>query len=125
MTDWTKVLTSPLGLVGYALSLAFGFLAKVKRSKEGLWLTPVVTCLAITALFGGLLIAYIQVPRSPLQSRQAFQPETKKQSNSQVQQTSTGPGSPKIQGVQADVTFSVDQSTGKLENSTPDKSKQE
>jgi hypothetical protein len=113
MTEWTKVLSSPLGLAGYALFLVFGFLAKVKRSDERRWLAPAATCLAIAALFGGLLIAYLQVSKVPQSSVQAVQPgPQKQQTNSQVQQTSGGPGSPNVQGVQGDVTISVDQSKG-------------
>ncbi len=44
---------------------------------------------------------------------------TRQQTNQQVQQTSTGEGSPNVQGVQGDVTITVDQSKGKSETETP------
>jgi hypothetical protein len=47
----------------------------------------------------------------------------KQQTNSNVQQTSTGEGSPNVQGVQGDVAITVDQSSGKTEAQKPPASK--
>lgn len=119
INEWTQVLSSPLGLVSYALFLVFGFLAKVKSSSERRWVAPAAMFLACTALLGGLGIAYRQVEllkKSPPPVNAVQPPDAqKKQTNSQVQQTSTGTGSSNVQGVQGDVTISVDQSAGKAE----------
>jgi hypothetical protein len=121
MHEWTKVVTNPLGLGGFALFLVFGYLARAKRSDERRWLTPTAIALAVVALMGGLLIAYKQIPKptpQPIQTIQA-QPPAKQQTNSNVQQTSTGEGSPNVQGVQGDVTITIDQSKSKTETKTP------
>lgn len=123
--DWTKAVTSPLGLAGFALFLVFGYLAKVTSSGGKRWLAPVAVFFAFAALVGGLAIAYRQVPgplptpaqaSKPALAQQA--PLTQSQTN-QVQQTSTGAGSPTVQGVQGDVTITVDQSAGKTRPPTP------
>ena len=112
MQDWTKVVTEPLGLAGFALFLVFGVLSRVKRQKELPWLAPVASVMAILALAGGLTLAFL---RSSRQSAAAAPPpptgvqETQK---NQVEQKTTGAGSPIVQGVQGDVTITVDQSTG-------------
>src|ERR1035438_3523178 len=67
MTPWTKVVTDPLGLTGFALFLVFGYLAKVKRNDERRWLSPVAFAIATVALIGGLVVAYVKVPNLSLQ----------------------------------------------------------
>jgi hypothetical protein len=121
MTEWTKVVTNPLGLAGFALFLVFGYLARAKRNDERRWLSPAAVALAVVALVGCLLIAYKQLPKpspQPVQAIQA-QPPVKQQTNNNVQQTSSGEGSPNVQGVQGDVTITVDQSKGKTEAQKP------
>ena len=132
MSPWIKVVTEPLGLAGFALFLIFGYLAKVKRNDERRWLSPVAFVIAAVALIGCLAIAYVQTPNAvtpaapPVQTSQPAAP-TKQQTNQQVQQTSTGEGSPNVQGVQGVVTIKVDQSKGKTETQKPveKKTKQE
>jgi hypothetical protein len=117
MNEWAKVVTHPLGLAGFALFLVFGYLARVKRKDERRWLSPAAVALGVVALVGCLLIAYKQVPKPssrPIQTMQA-PPPAKQQSNGDVQQSSTGEGSPNVQGVQGDVTITVDQTKGKTE----------
>lgn len=115
MSEWAKVVTQPLGLAGFALFLVFGYLARATKNDARRWLSPAAVGLALIALAGGLLIAYKQIPEpTPTPTVQVSQP-TKQQTNSNVQQTSTGQGSPNVQGVQGDVTITVDQSTGKTE----------
>jgi len=69
----------------------------------------------------GFALAYVQAPKAAQPSAQTGQPAApaKQQSNLQVQQTSTGDGSPDVQGVQGDVTITVDQSKGKTEAQKP------
>ena len=125
MGAWTKVVTHPLGLAGFALFLVFGYLAKAKRNDERRWLAPAAVVLALAALAGGILLSYVQGPKplpQPAQAVQAASP-SKQQTNSNVQQTSTGEGSPNVQGVQGDVTITVDQSTGKTSTKKPTEKK--
>src|ERR1019366_4327209 len=120
MGEWTKVVTQPLGLAGFGLFLFFSFVAGVRRNDERLWLSRAAAILAVLALFGGLFLAYKQISKSspsPIQERSAQQ-----QSNGTVQQRSTGPGSPNVQGVQGDVTITVDQSAGKADGKEPNES---
>src|SRR5215472_5764380 len=107
MQDWTKVVTEPLGLAGFALFLVFGVLARLKAKDERRWLAPVASAMAFLALAGGLVLAYFKAALAP-------QPAVKNQpapaqTNANVQQTTTGKGSPIVQGVQGDVTITVDQ----------------
>ena len=105
------------GLAGFALFLIFVYLGKVMRSRDRRWVAPIFICLAAAALTCGLAIAYVQVAKTAQPSAQTSQPRApaKQQSNQQVQQTSTGEGSPNVQGVQGDVNITVDQSTGKTD----------
>lgn len=115
MLDWTSVVTQPLGLAGFALFLIFGLLARLKRRDERRWLAPLAAGMAVLALAGGMILAYLKtpapIPTSPPQTKAA--PASSQQQTNQVQQTSSGPGSPNVQGVQGNVTITVDQSSGK------------
>jgi hypothetical protein len=117
MNPWAKVVTDPFGLAGFALFLVFGFLAKVKKKDERRWLSPLAVALAAVALTGSLVIAYCRVKASEriTSSVQATKPAVQQQTNQQIQQTSSGAGSPNVQGVQGSVSITVDQSTGKTE----------
>ena len=107
--DWTKVVTEPLGLAGFALFLVFGVLSRLKAKEERRWLGPLASAMAVLALTGGLVLAYLKTGAIP-QSAPKTQP-AQAQTNT-VQQTTTGKGSPIVQGVQGDVTITVDQSEG-------------
>ena len=114
MQDWTKVVTEPLGLAGFALFLVFGVLSRVKRDDERKWVGPVAMAMAVLALTGGLTLAYLktssQAAPQPI-SGPAAQSTPKPQTNL-VDQKSTGAGSPNVQDVQGNVTIDVDQSSG-------------
>ena len=59
-SQWTKVVTDPLGIAGFALSLVFGVVSRVlsKKQKKGAqWLVPAAFVLAVICVFGGLLLA--------------------------------------------------------------------
>lgn len=109
MQDWTRVVTEPLGLAGFALFLVFGVLSRVKTGKERRWLAPVASAMAVLALAAGLGLAYLKTAAVPQPPPKAQVPA---QTNN-IQQTTTGKGSPIVQGVQGDVTITVDQSEGK------------
>jgi hypothetical protein len=53
LMDWTKVVTDPLGLAGFALALVFGTVA---RKRGAGWIAA--TLLAAVCIAGGLTIAY-------------------------------------------------------------------
>jgi hypothetical protein len=117
MTGWTNVVTQPLGLAGFALFLVFGYLARAKSKDERRWLSPVAMIVAVMALAGGLVLAYLQTPKPAAPVVKTAAPAT--QQNTQVQQTTSGPGSPAVQGVQGDVTITVDQSGANPEHAKP------
>src|SRR5205809_340171 len=115
--DWTRVLTHPLGLVGYVLFLLFGLVAGLKRRDERRWILPAALVAAGVALLGGLDLAFRDVDHKAHEAVIA-QPATtsspaSKQQNTHVSQTSSGAGSPNVQGVQGDVTITGDQSGNK------------
>lgn len=111
MTGWTQVVTHPLGLAGFALFLVFGYLAKVKRNDERRWISRAAVAAAVAGLAGGLIIAYVQSPKPVIPAARSDAAKVQQQTN-QVQQNTTGPGSPAVQGVQGDVTITIDQSSG-------------
>jgi hypothetical protein len=127
MQDWTKVVTEPLGLAGFALFLVFGVLARVKRDDERKWLGPLAMAMAVLALTGGLTLAYLKRPpqTAPQVTTAPAALTTPKTQTNQVEQTSTGAGSPNVQGVQGDVTISVDQSYGTWKEKPVPKNKTE
>jgi hypothetical protein len=113
MNEWAKVVTEPLGLAGFALFLIFTYLGKTKQADHRKWLSPMAFGCAAITLVGGLTLAYLQITK-PTQAPASLSkpaPPPIQQTN-QVQQLSTGQGSPNVQGVQGDVTITVDQSNG-------------
>jgi hypothetical protein len=116
MNEWIKVVTNPLGLVGFVLFLVFGALARAKRQDERRWLSPLAMVTATLALIGGLTLAYVQTPKvtSSAATPTPATPVSEQQTNQNVEQHTSGPGSPTVQGVRGDVTITIDQSdTGK------------
>src|SRR5690348_15137298 len=114
MQDWTKVVTNPLGLAGYALFLVFTYIARIKRPAERHWMSRVAAILAVLSVAGGLYLSarqMSQVAKSPNAAPQ--------QQNTKVQQSTTGAGSPAVQGVQGDVTITVDQSNTGISTKKP------
>jgi hypothetical protein len=111
MQDWTKVITEPLGLGGFALFLVFGVLARAKRGDERRWLAPVAMGMAVVALAGGLILAFLKTSSESTQrvTPAAAAPTPIPTQVNQVEQKTSGAGSPAVQGVQGDVTITVDQ----------------
>ena len=119
------MVTQPLGLTGFALFLVFGYLARVKSNDERRWLSPVAVAVAALALTGGLVLAYLQTPKptslpqtiaTPAQTVAA---PSQQPTNQVVTQSTTGPGSPAVEGVHGDVTITVDQSVGQAKPKKP------
>lgn len=120
MSEWIRVITDPLGLAGFALFLTFGLLARLKRRDERRWLAPLAAIMGVAALAGGMILAYVKTPRLPVAppSQTSSAPAPSQQQTNQVQQTTSGQGSPAVQGVQGNVTITVDQSSGKTVTKT-------
>lgn len=58
--DWTKVVTQPLGLGGFALALVFALVGRGAKSDKTPWLKPAAFAMAGVALVGGLTLAFQQ-----------------------------------------------------------------
>lgn len=118
MHDWAKVVTDPLGLVGFTLFLLFGALSRLKRRNERSWMVPAALGMAFVALAGGLTLAFLRNAQpavkavAPGLNAPAAPSAAPAQVNQQVEQKTTGAGSPAVQGVQGNVTITVDQSDG-------------
>jgi hypothetical protein len=59
--DWTKVITDPLGVTGFALALVFGVAGRIlarKRRKSDQWIVPAAYLLAVVCVGGGFFLAY-------------------------------------------------------------------
>lgn len=118
MNEWTKVVTHPLGLAGFALFLVFVCLARIRRADERRWLFSAAVVLSLIALVGGLGLAYFEVktPTSRVIPQTTQAPATQPQTSTSVQQSTSGPGSPTVQGVRGNVTITIDQGSGKTES---------
>lgn len=125
MGAWTKVVTEPLGLAAFALFLMFAYIGKVKKGDERRWLSPAAFACAAATLIGGLTLAYLQSKPAAPASPVGKLPAPAAQQNQQVQQQSSGAGSPNVQGVQGDVTITVDQSKGNTQPQKPQGKKDE
>jgi len=95
MQAWTKVVTDPLGLAGFALFLVFGFLARVGFTKKQRWLAIGAFAMACVALIGGLTLSWRKAAPATVQGTTATQ-------------TTHGAQSPAVQDVQGDVTITID-----------------
>lgn len=69
--DWTKVITDPLGLAGFALALVFGFVA---RTRKPAWVMPVSIILAAVCIFGSLFLAYERVSSEKKEAGKKLEP---------------------------------------------------
>ncbi len=118
MGEWAKVTTEPLGLAGFALFLIFVYVGKVNRRDKRKWPSVVAFSCAVATLVGGIVLGYLQINRPvlPPDSMNKRDGSVTQQTN-QVEQSSSGNGSPNVQGVHGDVTITVDQSGGKTKES--------
>lgn len=90
MSDWTRVVTDPLGIAGFALFLVFGLLARLKAGRERRWLSRASIILASVALLGGLSLAYIRLTREMATAGKSQVP----QQSTSSPPTKGGPGQP-------------------------------
>lgn len=118
MGAWAKVTTEPLGLAGFALFLIFSYIGRVNRHDKRKWLPVVAFTCAAATLVGGFVLAYVQAVKPVPSPHSGDVPaNAAPQEPNQVDQKSTGAGSPNVQGVHGDVTITVDQSSGKTTES--------
>jgi hypothetical protein len=108
LTEWTKILTHPLGLVGFVLFLVFGLIAKIKSRDEKRWLFGALLGMSGVALLGGLCLAYVELNHQAATAAQPVPSSTPVQ----VVQKSSGAASPNVQDVKGNVAITVDQSAG-------------
>jgi hypothetical protein len=126
--DWTKIVTHPLGLAAFALALIFGVAGVRLQGRQGPWFLPAALIIAAIALIGCFYLANRQIdadrevahpaaPASTQPSKRNTQPSLAADDNKSsrpsapatVHQETRGAGSPTIQGVQGDVTITIDQ----------------
>jgi hypothetical protein len=101
MLPWIKVVTHPLGLIGFALFLVFSFLAKNRQKKKPTWLPSVAFVMAFATLVGGFGLAYVQT------GRPTPAPASNEQKIGTIQQKSSGPSTSNVAGVQGNVSVSI------------------
>ena len=104
--DWTKVVTEPLGLAGYALAAFFTLVRQViakKRGKEAPWLVPASYVLVVVCIVGGLVLAYRHESKlaAPSKTTISNSPNTSIQTGSIDQKVGNGSA---VVGVQGNVT---------------------
>jgi hypothetical protein len=109
---WIEVVTHPLGLVAFALALIFGVIGVKFKARQRPWFLPLSFCLAAITIIAGLYIDYLQIKSKPLSPIQiTHQPiSSANESESKkiiVNQKTTGPASPAIQGVHGDVNINT------------------
>jgi disulfide bond formation protein DsbB len=122
MTQWTKVVTHPLGLTGFALFLAFCLIARQKRRAKP-WVVPVFLSMAFVALIGGLSVAYFQAKTQPIPTPASAKPNAAGP-QIRIEQKTGGSQSPAVAGVKGDVSINATQTTDKKDGGkTPTKTK--
>jgi hypothetical protein len=95
----------------------FGYLAKVKQTSERRWMAPLAVSAAILTLTAGLTLSYFRTSTAETAAQTNKKPPPPQ--INQVQQSSTGAGSPNVQGVNGDVVINVDQSGEASTKTTP------
>lgn len=101
--DWTKVVTDPLGLAGFALFLVFSFAAYHTRGRERRALVRIFVGLAVFCIVGGFALAY---------QHQRGLTHTDTTCGGTVTQSSSGANSPNNNCVGGDVNQTFGSSSG-------------
>jgi hypothetical protein len=113
--DWTKVVTDPLGLTGFALALVFGVVTVVarKRGRGTTWIAGAGFALATVCIVGGLIIAYRRLDSAAAPNPQGNAPvSTPAPASSQPSMRidkieQQVPGGAAVAGVQGNVTVNA------------------
>jgi len=121
MAPWVKVITDPLGLAGFALFLLFGLIARLTRNRERQWISRVAVATAVLTLVGCFAVEFLGTAKSTdVPKDKAAAGSTPQKQSNEVHQSTSGPGSPAVQGVQGDVAITVDQSSGQSSSAKKD-----
>jgi hypothetical protein len=114
VNEWAKAVVHPLGLAGFALFLLFLLLSKTRKPDDQRLLSRVFLIAALASLVGGLGLSYLQVGRAPAAPTPTQVSGPHPQENRDIQQNTTGPGSPAIQGVQGNVNVNNSDNSGSV-----------
>ena len=101
--SWINVVTTPLGLAGFALFLVFGLLAKMSHTKGKPWFPVAAVAMAFVALIGGIALSWVQIEDDQEKSTAA----TSTPATTQSIQITHGDNSPPVQNVEGDVTITI------------------
>lgn len=105
MNEWTKIVTNPLGLAGFALFVVLLLVrSKVTRTDKSLFGRALIV-MAIIALVGGIGLAYLQ------RSTPAAKPQLQEPSPNVIHQSTKGSRSPAVANVDGDVTITESSKT--------------
>lgn len=124
MTEWTKVVTHPLGLAGFALFVVLILLTRRQADSQPAWLKAFFAGMAFIALLGGLWLAYEQTKSPPPAERQTpkgaveqkpsheigqqtQKPPQETSPKSSVNQRTSGRGSPAVGNAGRDVNITI------------------
>lgn len=114
--DWLSIASEPSELVCWGISALFSLTAgAMKRQKSKPWAVRTMIGVAGLSIVAGIGLLLWKVEKSPRLPTQ--------QVNGVIQQQTSGPGSPNVQGVQGDVTIEVDQSGVTKEKKSKTKNK--
>jgi hypothetical protein len=94
---WIDVVTHPLGLVAYTLSLIFGGIGIRLKSENNTWFIPTAITLAALVIGAGLFLAFKDIQSKTKSTNSAPQEKIV------VRQVTNGPNSHTIQGVSGNV----------------------
>lgn len=106
--DWTKVVTDPLGLAGFALALVFGVLSPIlarKGGRDSRWFVPAAYALAAVCVLGGLALAYQRASSAAATKSQIPAPAAPSMQIGKIEQKAGGGTA--VAGVQGTVTVNA------------------
>jgi hypothetical protein len=132
--DWTKVVTDPLGLAGFALAVVFGVISQATAQRHGRdmqWIVLAGYGLAAVCVLGGLFIAYRRVSPDRTNQDKIVEPATASTTSTQPPAASTpssmhigeikqyGNEGAAVAGVQGEVSVSPTQKEIKISQQPP------
>ena len=113
MGEWTKVVTDPLGLAGFALFVVFLIVRRSTRTSNNPFFSYALVAMAFVALLGGLGLGYWRTvkPEPPRQTQiqpaAPANPQPGAQQVPSIEQKTEGSNSPAVAGVEGDVNINI------------------
>jgi len=101
MDKWVQVVTTPLGLIAFALFMVFSALAKIRGPKERRVFIVLAALTLVTTVSVAAWLALQPTPAGPTPSETAPSPAP----NSSIYQSTKGNNSPAISNVGGSVTI--------------------